>query len=466
MKTKTNMAKKLTSLAMALMMLLTLMPAGLFAANVGAWANEFSVTMPDKAVEISFLASSINSHSQIERVFWASNTDGSRTGTIYMYVSCADGKNPNMREARHLNDVPMTGFHAYKNTTGNVSRGGSNSVFSAPDILRPFTNSSKYSLYLFVFENVTLQANNNINVYIGPGGGHNLEGGGTTNLIFTNVYKVEYYKDSFAIANKIGEVAGEPYDEGTAITDTIVSADLGANWRDRYLSSVPGYSFDSAQGIGLIISSSASDNVIKVLYTQAFFDYEVRYYKDTLDETNYINRVIGNDLLGSAIPASLTQFAPNGYATPGTRSGATVVTEIATNNVVKVLYVENDAITINYVADTGGSVSLANETLRPVTGVAQGSTATAAVGYAFTNWTDEDGKVVSTSATYVPAKVGGLNVAATYTAHFTENANVTINYIANEGGSVSRLSESLAPATGVAQGSVATAAAGYTFVNW
>jgi|GEM_PF-1463014 len=128
-------------------------------------------------------------------------------------------------------------------------------------------------------------------------------------------------------------------------------------------------------------------------------------------------------------------------------------------------FAEDADVTINYAATTGGSVSLASETLAPATGVAQGSTATAATGYHFVNWT-KDGVEVNTDATFVPAKVSGLNVAATYTANFAEDADVTINYAATTGGSVSLASETLAPATGVAQGSTATAATGYHFVNW
>ena len=111
-------------------------------------------------------------------------------------------------------------------------------------------------------------------------------------------------------------------------------------------------------------------------------------------------------------------------------------------------------------------MSRASESLAPATGNAQGSTAIAAAGYHFVNWTNEAGEEVSTSETYVPVKVDGLNVAATYTANFAEDSNVTITYEATTGGSVSRASESLAPATGNAQGSTATAAADYYFVNW
>ena len=56
--------------------------------------------------------------------------------------------------------------------------------------------------------------------------------------------------------------------------------------------------------------------------------------------------------------------------------------------------------------------------MAPATGVAVGSTAAADSGYSFVNWTDSGSNEVSTSLHFTPAKVGGLNVAATYTANF------------------------------------------------
>ena len=131
-------------------------------------------------------------------------------------------------------------------------------------------------------------------------------------------------------------------------------------------------------------------------------------------------------------------------------------------------FAEDANVTITYVVDneSHGEVSSASESVAPATGTATGSTATAKAGYHFVSWTNEAGEEVSDEAAFVPQKVDGLNVAATYTANFAEDANVTISYEATTGGSVSRESESLAPATGKAQGSTATAAAGYHFVNW
>ena len=128
-------------------------------------------------------------------------------------------------------------------------------------------------------------------------------------------------------------------------------------------------------------------------------------------------------------------------------------------------FTENANITINYEAETGGSVSPDSETIGPVTGVAGGSVATANPGYSFVRWTKDDIQV-SVDEEFIPEKVDGLNVAATYVAHFEENENVLIQYVALTGGTVSEDEESLPPATGEAQGSIASASNGYEFVNW
>ncbi|MDD2216922.1 MAG: MBG domain-containing protein, partial [Eubacteriales bacterium] len=97
---------------------------------------------------------------------------------------------------------------------------------------------------------------------------------------------------------------------------------------------------------------------------------------------------------------------------------------------------EAQDITIEYKAGEGGSVSPVSESLKPVTETAQGSTATAYPGYNFVNWTNSAGAVVSTDPHFIPTKVGGVNVAATYTANFAEKAQYTLSYDANGGNGV------------------------------
>jgi len=112
-------ARKTISLMLTILMLLTMMPMGaLFAAFPGteSWAGPeyFRIQVPNNAIEITFNASSINSHTKIERVFWVGDP-GSRTGTIYMYVSCKEGQNPSTTEGGLLNSALMADFASYKN---------------------------------------------------------------------------------------------------------------------------------------------------------------------------------------------------------------------------------------------------------------------------------------------------------------------------------------------------------------
>lgn len=84
-------------------------------------------------------------------------------------------------------------------------------------------------------------------------------------------------------------------------------------------------------------------------------------------------------------------------------------------------------------------------------------------GYTFVGWnTAADG----TGTSYAPNDRFTINENTTLYAQWLEKGSVLLKYIANAGGSVSKRSESVAPATGNPQGSEATPASGYRFVNW
>ena len=65
--------------------------------------------------------------------------------------------------------------------------------------------------------------------------------------------------------------------------------------------------------------------------------YTVNYYKDSIEEGNYLDKVEGTGTFGDAIPADLTKFAPAGYAVPGARSGAENISADG-GDVVNVVY--------------------------------------------------------------------------------------------------------------------------------
>ena len=132
---------------------------------------------------------------------------------------------------------------------------------------------------------------------------------------------------------------------------------------------------------------------------------------------------------------------------------------------------EQDAdVTIDYVINIPGAGTLHrySEKLAPVTGEALGSIAQPAPGYHFESWTDANGTVISTNPAFIPQRVDGVNVAATYTANFVEDRRVTVTYEVDDPvmGSIDRLVETIAPASGTPQGSVATPAPGYKFLYW
>ena len=93
-------------------------------------------------------------------------------------------------------------------------------------------------------------------------------------------------------------------------------------------------------------------------------------------------------------------------------------------------WTEKGSVTINYVAKTGGSVTLASETLNPDTGTAAGSTATPYADYAFAGWYSDlectEAKKVGSNVDFTPTKPEGGWVTTTYYAKF-EQIQVNVN---------------------------------------
>lgn len=163
-----------------------------------------------------------------------------------------------------------------------------------------------------------------------------------------------------------------------------------------------------------------------------------------------------------------------------------------TNITLQAQYVEKENVTINYGAnsvasdgttkqspgDRGGTVSKTAESVGPASGepsvVAQKNP-----GYEFVGWYSADDTafedLLSEERTFSPGKDSdGLNVGGSYVALFKESSNIEISYTThnlnskdeNPGGVVSETGQSLAPASGEASGSIATANPGYHLVGW
>ena len=78
-------------------------------------------------------------------------------------------------------------------------------------------------------------------------------------------YTVNYYIDSVLGSNLIGSTPGiTDFEDGYALTNSDVSADLGADWLDAKKPS--GYTFDSANYV--TITTISEDNVVTVVYVE------------------------------------------------------------------------------------------------------------------------------------------------------------------------------------------------------
>lgn len=159
-------------------------------------------------------------------------------------------------------------------------------------------------------------------------------------------------------------------------------------------------------------------------------------------------------------------------------------------------FIEAGAITINYNVEDShhGKIRLnkepvswgyqAQESDGPITGVFVGAVAHPMNGYKFVNWTKEDGSLAGEQETLVITREGEAYKAHTYTAHFIEipdpdpGSEAVIDYVAMsydnqgavttkfEGGKLSNSNDTIKPASGIPEGSIATANNAFTFIGW
>lgn len=222
---------------------------------------------------------------------------------------------------------------------------------------------------------------------------------------------------------------------------------------------------------------------LKLYYTRNEYPYVVRYLEQGTGK-ELAPAKTGTGLYGAVVSESAIGIMNYTAVDPTSQTLTIKIEESQTEaklNIITFYYTENE-VTINYEAvgpagaENFGSVDPERETLKVLSGTASGSTATAAnSAYTFVGWYDNEactGEALSTEAKYVPAKVDGKNVAATYYAKFEENV-VTINYIPvgpngkNDGsGTVSPTSETVKVLTGTPSSTADPNDPTYKFVGW
>ena len=168
--------------------------------------------------------------------------------------------------------------------------------------------------------------------------------------------------------------------------------------------------------------------------------YTVTYTDGVENATVFEDDVHNNVAYGSTIPG-FTSGTPtragynfNGWKWYKETDRNTEINKPGTmpayNLVAVAQWTEKGSVTINYVAKTGGSVTLASETLNPDTGTAAGSTATPNADYAFAGWYSDpectEAKKVGSNVDFTPTKPEGGWVTTTYYAKF-EQIQVNVN---------------------------------------
>ena len=174
--------------------------------------------------------------------------------------------------------------------------------------------------------------------YVVPGtrsGAENIsaDGGDVVNVVYSKrtdlSYEIHYYKDIIDEAHYLGaseEMTNKTFGEGVILGPNLLNDKRPAGYKNGVQTPAGPY----------IIKEK--DNVIDVLYTKKTdLVYTVNYYKDSIEEGNYLDKVEGTGTFGEAIPADLSKFAPAGYAVPGTRSGAENISADG-GDVVNVVY--------------------------------------------------------------------------------------------------------------------------------
>ncbi len=262
--------------------------------------------------------------------------------------------------------------------------------------------------------------------------------GAVNEIIF--FYEVDTQHAYYKITHYTQNTDGQTW---TEYSSTELIGDINATYSATPIT-IEGFTFDDDNARNVLSGTLTADGLeLKLYYTRNIYPYEVRYLEQGSGKelhapksgTGLYNAVVteeaisitGYDLVNST-PQNITiKIDVDATLEDGKELKA------PWRNIITFYYEEREA-TINYVVvgpDGCGTVSPMSETVKVLTGTAQGSTATASSNtYKFVGWYDNvacEGEALSTDAKYVPKKVNGLNVAATYYAKFEYNvSNLTI----------------------------------------
>ncbi|MBV1756906.1 MAG: InlB B-repeat-containing protein [Dethiosulfatibacter sp.] len=159
-----------------------------------------------------------------------------------------------------------------------------------------------------------------------------------------NVLRIYYGKDNFGYSV-------EYYYEGDIDSDKteVGSAELGSQVTTYTDKVIDGYKLDKEENLPLTISSTSSNNVIKVFYIKDSFDYSVEYYYEGNidgDKTETYSALFGDEI------ETYTDKVIDGYKLDSTNNLPLTITSDEDANVIEVYYVKDSFdYTIEYYYD-------------------------------------------------------------------------------------------------------------------
>ena len=195
-------------------------------------------------------------------------------------------------------------------------------------------------------------------------------------------YKITHYTENLA-KDAQGNTTWTEYASSQAV------GDIGTTYNADPMT-IPGFTYDSTVQ-GTVVSGELTANglELKLYYKRNSYPYQVRYLEK---DTGKVLATPKNDTgkYGQVISESAIDIANYTAVAPTSQTLNIRIEEEATAklNVITFYYTENEA-TINYqvVGPEGcGTVSTSSETVKVLTGTAQGSTPTANANFKFVGW--------------------------------------------------------------------------------
>ena len=204
--------------------------------------------------------------------------------------------------------------------------------------------------------------------------------------------------------------------------------DIGTTYTADPLT-IPGFTYDSTvEGTVASGELTAGGLELKLYYIRNEYPYQVRYLEQGTGKA-LANPTDGKGRYGAVISEAAIPIEDYDLVAPTSQTLNIRIEESQTEaklNIITFYYQEKD-VTIQYQVvgpDSCGTVTLASETVKVLSDTAIGSTATASSEeYRFVGWYSDAvcTNWVSADSKYVPEKVDGKNVAATYYAKFEPN---------------------------------------------